>query len=252
MKRITLVFVLALVSAMSAQSAATVTLTVKPEPLGLGQNQFEAVVKDAKGQPVANADVTLLLVMPADPKTKRPEMRTEGKLNNVGAGRYTGVAMVTMAGNWDVTVTATQGGKQLAQTTKRLMAQATKPQPDAATAKPQQHGTHTHTHADAAKLKNPVAATPESVARGQAIFAKQCVSCHGSSGKGDGPVAAKLKSKPADLTDAEWKHGPTDGEIFTLIRDGAKAAGMKAYRGVITDNQMWDLVNYIRSLGGKG
>ena len=87
------------------------------------------------------------------------------------------------------------------------------------------------------------------MANGAALFAKQCVSCHGASGKGDGAMAAKLKSKPADLTDAEWKHGPTDGEIFTLIRDGAKNAGMKAYRGVLSDRQMWDLVNYIRSLG---
>ena len=64
-------------------------------------------------------------------------------------------------------------------------------------------------------------------------------------------MAAKLKSKPADLTDAEWKHGPSDGEIFTVIRDGVTTAGMKAYRGVLTDRQMWDLVNYIRTLGPK-
>ena len=94
-----------------------------------------------------------------------------------------------------------------------------------------------------------MAATAESVANGGAVFAKQCASCHGAGGKGDGAVAAKLKSKPSDLTDAEWKHGPSDGEIFTLIRDGAKNAGMKAYRGVLTDPQMWDLVNYIRSIG---
>ena len=98
-------------------------------------------------------------------------------------------------------------------------------------------------------MKNPVQATAESVSNGAAVFAKQCASCHGASGKGDGAMAAKLKSKPADLTDAEWKHGPSDGEIFTLIRDGAKNAGMKAYRGVLSERQMWDLVNYIRSLG---
>ena len=49
--------------------------------------------------------------MPADPKTKHPEMRTEGKLNNVGGGRYNGIAIVTMAGDWDVTVTARRNGK---------------------------------------------------------------------------------------------------------------------------------------------
>ena len=217
----------------------------------MGQNRFDVTIKDGNGQPVTNAEVALSLVMPADPKTKHPEMRTDGKLNNAGGGKYTGVAMVTMAGTWSVVVTATQSGKPIGQTKAILTAQPSQPRSAAAaTGTPAtQHGAHTHTHADAAALKNPTPATAESVANGAALFAKQCVSCHGASGKGDGAMAAKLKSKPADLTDAEWKHGPTDGEIFTLIRDGAKNAGMKAYRGVLTDRQMWDLVNYIRSLG---
>jgi len=230
---------------------ATVALTTTPSPLGLGQNRFDVTVKDAGGQPIANADVTLSLVMPADPKTKHPEMRTEGKLNNSGGGRYSGIAMVSMAGTWNVTVTATQQGKSIGQSKVVLTAYAKRPAVAEAGAKaaPPQHGTHTHTHAAAAALKNPVPATPESVSGGAGLFAKQCASCHGTGGKGDGAMAAKLKVKPSDLTDAEWKHGPSDGEIFTLIRDGAKNAGMKAYRGVLTDAQMWSLVNYIRSIG---
>jgi mono/diheme cytochrome c family protein len=147
-------------------------------------------------------------------------------------------------------VTATQNGKPLGQTKANIPAQTK----ESTTAKPQTpasapHRPHTHTHADAAALKNPVGATPESISNGGALFAKQCVTCHGASGKGDGSMATKLKSKPSDLTDAEWTHGPSDGEIFTLIRDGAKNAGMKAFRGALSDRQMWDLVNYIRSLG---
>jgi len=60
--------------------------------------------------------------MPADPKTKHPEMRTEGKLNNVGGGKYTGIAIVSMAGDWDVTVTATRNGKQIGQKKHKLTA----------------------------------------------------------------------------------------------------------------------------------
>ena len=232
------------VGTLLAQAGQTsVTLTTTPNPLGLGQNRFDVTVKDAKGQPVANAEVALSLVMPPDPNTKHPEMRTEGKLDNLGAGRYGGVALVSMAGTWNVAVTATRNGKPIGQTTTTLVAYATRP-PAAS-----QHDPHTHTHADAAALKNPVAPTAESVSAGAALFAKQCASCHGTGGKGDGAMAAKLKSKPSDLTDADWKHGPSDGEIFTLIRDGARAAGMKAYRGALTDRQMWDLVNYIRSIG---
>ena len=118
-----IVFTVAIASSVAAQTtAASLTLTTRPSPLGLGQNLFEVIVKDAKGQPVTNADVSLVLLMPADPKTKHPEMRTEGKLNNVGAGKYNGIAIVTMAGDWDVTVAASRNGKELARKTQRLTA----------------------------------------------------------------------------------------------------------------------------------
>ena len=106
----------------AAQSGATLTLTTKPSPLGLGQNLFEVTVANAKGQPIPNAEVAIVLLMPADPKTKHPEMRTEGKLNNVGGGKYSGIAIVSMAGDWDVTVTATRNGKQIGQKKQKLTA----------------------------------------------------------------------------------------------------------------------------------
>jgi mono/diheme cytochrome c family protein len=228
MKSVTGFLVASLVTVALAQTGVTVTLTTRPSPLGLGQNMFEATVKDARGKPVADADVALLLLMPADPQTKHPEMRTEGKLNNVGGGKYTGIALVTMAGNWEVTITARRNGKEVGRRTERMTVPLKR---------------------TAAKLENPIPATKESISNGAGLFAKQCASCHGSGGSGDGAMAAKLKSKPSDLTDAAWTHGPSDGEIFALIRDGAKNTGMKAFRGALTDRQMWDLVNFIRSIG---
>lgn len=130
MDRLVTAFVLVLTLAVSAAAqsgAATLTLTTRPSPLGLGQNLFEVTVKDAKGQPVADADVTIVLLMPADPKTKHPEMRTEGKLNNVGAGKYNAIAIVSMAGDWDVTVTASRNGKQIGQKKQKLTAYAKAP-----------------------------------------------------------------------------------------------------------------------------
>lgn len=115
------------VSAAAQTPSATLTLTTKPSPLGLGQNRFAVSLKDAKGQPVTDAEIGLLLLMPADPKTKHPEMRTEGTLNNVGAGTYTGIVIVPMAGDWDVTVTAKQNGKAVAQKKQRLTAHLTAP-----------------------------------------------------------------------------------------------------------------------------
>lgn len=122
--------VIGIASASAQSSGASVRVTATPNPLGLGQNRFDATVKDAGGRPVANAEVTLSLVMPADPKTKHPEMRTEGKLNNLGRGKYNGLAMVTMAGTWHVTVTAAQNGKTIGQSTVTLQAYDVRPKSD--------------------------------------------------------------------------------------------------------------------------
>jgi high-affinity iron transporter len=106
-----------------------------------------------------------------------------------------------------------------------------------------------HHHPEAAKLKNPVPANAASVAAGQKVYDKQCAGCHGDVGKGDGAMGEELNPKPSNLTDADWKHGSTDGEIFTLIRDGSKNTGMKGFKSKLTARQMWDVVNYVRSLG---
>src|SRR5262245_58110919 len=102
---------------------------------------------------------------------------------------------------------------------------------------------------DSARWKNPVASDASSVAAGKKLFTSNCSSCHGESGRGDGKSAASLNPKPSDLTDTAWKHGQSDGEIFTLIRDGAKQTSMRGYAGRMTSQEIWRLVNYVRSLG---
>lgn len=104
---------------------------------------------------------------------------------------------------------------------------------------------------DAAKLKNPIAADAKSLAVGKKLYGTQCASCHGLEGKGDGKGGALLKPLPADFTDDAWKHGSGDDEIFTLIRDGIKQTGMRAFGGRITTQEIWHLVNFLRSLGPK-
>ena len=119
--------------------------------------------------------------------------------------------------------------------------------------KPQehQHAEGKHTHPDAAKMKNPVASSAASIAAGKKLYDAQCASCHGPTGKGDGKAGALLKPLPSDMSDTEWKHGSTDGEIFTVIRDGARQTGMRAYGSRIPANDIWNLVNYVRSLSPK-
>jgi mono/diheme cytochrome c family protein len=114
-----------------------------------------------------------------------------------------------------------------------------------------QHAEGKHTHPDAAKMKNPVASSAASIAAGKKLYDAQCASCHGPTGKGDGKAGALLKPLPSDLSDADWKHGSTDGEMFTVIRDGARQTGMRAYGSRIPANDIWNLVNYVRSLNPK-
>jgi mono/diheme cytochrome c family protein len=104
---------------------------------------------------------------------------------------------------------------------------------------------------DAAKLKKPVASSPASIAAGKKLYDSQCASCHGATGKGDGKAGALLKPTPSDLTDTDWKHGQTDGEIFTVIRDGSPQTGMRGYGSRIPATDIWNLVNYVRSIGPK-
>jgi mono/diheme cytochrome c family protein len=104
---------------------------------------------------------------------------------------------------------------------------------------------------DPKTLKNPVPATAASIADGQATFQRFCTRCHGQEGKGDGSQAPE-GSHPANLTDAQWDHGGTDGEIFTTIHDGVPPKyDMDSYEGKITDTEIWNLVNYLRSIGPK-
>ena len=105
--------------------------------------------------------------------------------------------------------------------------------------------------AEGKAMKNPVAASAESITAGQATYAKNCRFCHGPEAKGDGPMAPK-DSHPSDLTDAKWDRGATDGEIFLVIRDGAgPEMKMKGYKGRMADNDIWNVVNYLRSIGPK-
>ena len=95
---------------------------------------------------------------------------------------------------------------------------------------------------------NPVPANANTIALGQKLFAGNCLTCHGPAGKGDGPGAAALEKKPADLT-ARIKAGATDGELFWKISEGRSP--MISWKGSLSETQRWELVNYIKTLAGK-
>jgi mono/diheme cytochrome c family protein len=101
-------------------------------------------------------------------------------------------------------------------------------------------------------VKNPVAATAASIKTGEQLFQKNCSFCHGAAAKGDGKLAPK-GTTPADLTDATWDRGSTDGEIHAVILTGTVPSGgkMPGVKGRLSDTDVWNIINYIRSLGPK-
>src|SRR5438477_13085420 len=100
----------------------------------------------------------------------------------------------------------------------------------------------------AASLRNPIASDAQSLAAGKIVYRKQCQSCHGGIGKGDGPGAKDLTVSPSDLSDSSlWSQ--SDGELFWKITEGKKP--MPAFRKLLNDEQRWHVVNYIRTLAPK-
>ena len=95
---------------------------------------------------------------------------------------------------------------------------------------------------------NPVPATADSIATGQALYQKNCVACHGSLGKGDGPLGRTLFPPPADLTAHAVQGLHTDWQLYNWISTGYPGSQMPAFSTQLTDIQRWDLVNFIRTL----
>ena len=103
---------------------------------------------------------------------------------------------------------------------------------------------------EAAKVKNPVDATPESIAAGKQIYTRYCAVCHGTNGQGGS--GSDISPPAPDLTDEEWNHGSTDGEIFDVIKNGvAPDFNMIPWKDKLKDPDVWNVVNYLRSIAKK-
>ena len=94
----------------------------------------------------------------------------------------------------------------------------------------------------AEKLHNPIPTSDESVTRGDSLFHKLCVPCHGKSMAGDGPVAAQFMPPP-DLL-AQQTRDRKDGYIYSYIRHGGVV--MPSYGFQVSAEEAWHLVNFIR------
>jgi copper resistance protein D len=93
---------------------------------------------------------------------------------------------------------------------------------------------------------NPIPTSRESVTRGRNTYLRHCQDCHGPEGHGDSAIAAA-----ADLTRPDtWKYGSTDAQVFNSIKNGA-GDNMPSFKSDLKDDDIWELVNFIRSIGPK-
>ncbi|OFY83897.1 MAG: hypothetical protein A3F72_07825 [Bacteroidetes bacterium RIFCSPLOWO2_12_FULL_35_15] len=103
---------------------------------------------------------------------------------------------------------------------------------------------------EANKIKNPFASDQKSINSGKIIYTTYCISCHGEEGKGDGAASLSIKNKPADHSGKKMQT-QSDGAIFWKLTEGRPALDMISYKFVLSENERWDLVNYIRTLAAK-
>jgi mono/diheme cytochrome c family protein len=102
------------------------------------------------------------------------------------------------------------------------------------------------------KLKNPLPATPQTVAEGKAAFSHYCVACHGLDGQNTGvPFADRMAPPVPSLASAEVQEY-TDGQLKSVIDDGVWPSGMPASRGMLSDEEVWSIVMFIRHLPKAG
>jgi mono/diheme cytochrome c family protein len=92
--------------------------------------------------------------------------------------------------------------------------------------------------------------TPELLEKGKASFAKNCVSCHGPKGEGNGMLSKSLKPPPRNLVTEPLKNGgehPAVEQVFETLKTGSKGTAMVAFTG-LPEEERWALAHYVISL----
>ena len=110
---------------------------------------------------------------------------------------------------------------------------------------------HSQTAGDTADRQgSPLEFNIASIKRGKQLFTIHCVSCHGVDGRGDTEMREFLKTPPSDLSDDQWTHGDSEDAIFDVIKVGRTARDMPAFSEKLSDERTWQIVGYIKYLGG--
>ena len=105
---------------------------------------------------------------------------------------------------------------------------------------------------EARGLKSPLPDSSEAAAKGKEIYEGKgtCANCHGMMGRGDGPGGTSLDPSPRNFRHhGMWRHR-TEGEIFWVIKNGSPGTGMIPFGGLLSDEEIWTVMQYERSFNG--
>jgi len=100
--------------------------------------------------------------------------------------------------------------------------------------------------------KNPLPLTPDNLAAGKEAFSHYCVACHGMDGQNTGVPFAASMSPPVPLLSSTEVQAYTDGQLKWVIDNGLKPSGMPGSKGILSDDEIWSTILFIRHLPPAG
>ncbi|MFN8567131.1 MAG: LpqB family beta-propeller domain-containing protein [Kouleothrix sp.] len=199
-------------------------VTLRVDQQSIGDRVIEVTVKDPAGQPVEINELRLRFAM-SDMNMGISEVVAQ----QVGSGRFQARGQFfTMAGNWAVDTVIMQTPQSLVLVPFTLAISAP---------------------GEASGPLNPLSNDAQTILAGQKLYVANCATCHGASGKGDGPSSTGLNPRPGDFTQHMVPGKHTDGQTFLWIKNGFPNSAMPAWDQRLTDEQIWQLVRYLRTFG---
>jgi mono/diheme cytochrome c family protein len=203
--------------------AGDMTVTLRLDAAALGPRVVEVQIHDPAGQPVDVDTVRLRFSM-----AEMDMGSIEADARPVGRGRFQAQgSFFSMAGRWAIEATVVRAAE--------IPLTAAFAFPIAAPG-------------EAGGPLNPLAADQPTRDAGRLLYQANCTTCHGAAGRGDGPAAVGLRPRPGDFTQHMVLGKHTDGQVYLWIRDGYPNSAMPAWGQRLADQQIWQLVTYLRTL----
>ena len=206
------------------QSAQGLNARLVMSPGRVGLNRFDITLTDQNGRQSPAKTEVVMRMTTIDQDTGIIEARTEA----LGGGRYTASgSYLSIVGLWSLSVLVREPGRD-------------------EIVLPFEFSLGAGTGQIEVREKRPAAP----IERGRELYQNNCANCHGSTGKGDGPLAGALQPRPVDLTIHVPQH--PDAQLREWIENGVPRTAMPAWKGQFTEDEVQAIVNYLRQLAEEG